>query len=129
METSILKSTKKVLNVPEEYTAFDLDIITAIDSSFSTLVQLGVGPDEGFSIEDSTTTWDDLGLSKKLTNMVKTYINLKALLVFDPPTTSFLLDARKEQIAELEWRISAFREELIPIPERPNTSSEEGPVW
>ena len=54
MEQSILKSTKKILGIAEDYTVFDLDIITHINSAFSTLTQLGVGPVEGFIIEDDT---------------------------------------------------------------------------
>ena len=56
---SILTSIKKLLGIPEEVDNFDADIIMHINSVFSILTQLGVGPSEGFMITDKTKTWDD----------------------------------------------------------------------
>ena len=65
MEQSILNSTKKILGIAADYTVFDHDIITHINSAFSTLTQLGVGPAAGFMIEDESTEWDDFfGVSR-----------------------------------------------------------------
>jgi hypothetical protein len=111
MEKSILKSTKKVLQISEDDEAFDLDIITHINSAFSTLNDLGVGPDDGFVIEDEYVEWDkylpddQIKLSK-----IKTYVYLRTRLLFDPPATTFHLSAVQEQLREIEWRISASRE-------------------
>ena len=110
MIASILTSTKKILGITEEYDAFDVDIVTHINSVFSTLQQLGVGPEEGFMIEDSAAAWDSfLGNDSRL-NSVKTYVFLRVRLLFDPPTTSYHVDAVKEQIKELEWRLNVNRE-------------------
>lgn len=111
MENSILTSTKKILNIPADYDAFDLDIITFINEAFSTLNQLGVGPAEGYMIEDATAQWSALNLPMNQLNMVRTYIYLKARYTFDPPGTSFALDAMKEQISEKEFRLTVFRDE------------------
>lgn len=116
MQESILTSTKKILGVGEDYTAFDLDIITDINSTFSTLNQLGIGPSDGFAIEDKEAVWEDLGVPANQTRMVKTYMYLKVRMLFDPPTTSFLIDAINKQIQEHEHRMSWFREELVPHP-------------
>ncbi len=116
MENSILKSTKKILGIDETYTAFDLDIITHINFSLSILEQLGIGPLDGFLIEDDSAEWADLGLETKVENMVRTYVYLKVRLAFDPPSTSFHLEAMKEQIEEHEHRLSWFREQLVPYP-------------
>lgn len=110
MEDSILNSTKKILGLGEDYTAFDLDIITHINSVFSILFQLGVGPADGFLIEDAGTTWSDFLEDNVGLNMVKSYIFLKVRLLFDPPGTSFAIDAMNHQISEYEWRISTHRE-------------------
>jgi hypothetical protein len=108
---SILTSVKKILGIAEPYLAFDPDIIIHINSVFSTLQQLGIGPTEGFAIEDSEATWDEfLGTDLRLNN-VKSYMYMRVRMMFDPPTTSYLIDAMKEQIRELEWRINAYREE------------------
>jgi hypothetical protein len=113
MEESILISTKKILGITSDYLVFDLDIITHINSALSTLTQLGVGPTTGFMIEDSTPKWDDFIVNNNpLMNMCKTYVFLRVKMLFDPPTTSYLLSAIKEQLAEHEWRLNEFREEL-----------------
>lgn len=113
MENSILISTKKILGLPEEYTAFDHDIIVHINSVFSTLTQLGVGPVEGFMIEDEVAEWEDYvtaGVVANDLNSVRTYVFLKVKMAFDPPNTSFMIEAMDKQIAELEWRLNVARE-------------------
>jgi hypothetical protein len=111
MSDSILDSVKKVLNLPPEYDVFDQDLILHINSVFSTLSMLGIGPSQGFMIEDSSETWSSfLGGDTRL-NHIKTYICLRVRLLFDPPTTSYLIDAMDKQIKELEWRINAQRED------------------
>jgi hypothetical protein len=112
METSILISTKKILGVPQDYTVFDHDIITHINTAFSILTQLGVGPTAGFMIEDETTEWNDfIGSTDPQLNSVKSYVYLRTRQLFDPPTTSYLITAMEKQILELEWRLNVHREE------------------
>jgi hypothetical protein len=106
---SILTSIKKVVGLTEDDLSFDLDLVMHINSVFATLTQLGVGPDDGFEIEDSTATWDDFLLDKRY-NFVKSYVYLRVRVLFDPPSTSFLGAAFKEQIDEYTWRISIVRE-------------------
>lgn len=103
---SILTTTKKLLGIEEDYEHFDLDIITNINAVFLTLNQLGVGPPGGFSITNKSTTWDEyLGGDKNLES-IKIYIALKTRLMFDPPTSSFVIDAMNRQIEEYEWRLN-----------------------
>jgi hypothetical protein len=113
MEQSILTSTKKILGIAEDYTVFDLDIITHINTAFSTLTQLGVGPADGFMIEDATALWTDFDpVDDHLNfNSVRSYVFLKVRQLFDPPTTSYLISAQERQIEELEWRMNVYREE------------------
>lgn len=110
MPNSILNSTKKILGIEPDYTAFDQDIMMHINSVFSTLQQLGIGPDIGFAIEDSDSEWVDFFGDDPRLNSVKTYVYLRVRLLFDPPSTSFLLNAMKEQIQEIEWRLNVHRE-------------------
>lgn len=119
MQNSILTSTKNILGLDESYTAFDLDVITHINSAFSTLSQLGVGPVGGITIEDKSTEWGSLSIPTVQLNMVRTYIYLKVKMLFDPPTTSFLIDAANAQIREQEWRLSALRDEANELEETP----------
>src|SRR5580765_5818246 len=112
MEQSILISTKKILGLPQDYTVFDLDVITHINTAFSTLTQLGVGPPEGFMIEDESEVWDDfINPPDHQYNSVKSYVFLKDRQLFDPPQTSYLITAMEKQIQELEWRLNVHREE------------------
>src|SRR5436190_17535293 len=112
MEQSILTSTKKILGIAEDYIVFDLDIITHINTAFSTLTQLGVGPADGFMIEDATALWTDFDpVDDNINfNSVRSYVFLKVKQLFDPPTTSYLIDATQKQIEELEWRLNVHRE-------------------
>lgn len=111
MITSILTSVKKNLNLDVSYTAFDEEIITHINSAFSTLNQLGVGPADGFEIQDATPTWASfIGTNKKY-NFVKTYVYLSVRQLFDPGGTSYVITAMEKQFKELEWRINVLREE------------------
>lgn len=111
MSNSILTSVKKTLGIAEEYTAFDEDIIMHINSVFSTLQQLGVGPSTGFAIADKTALWSDFLADDLRLNNVKTYMYMRVRLIFDPPSTSYLISSMQKQVEELEWRISAYREE------------------
>lgn len=110
MENSILKTTKKMVGIDADYDAFDLDIITHINSVFTTLHQLGIGPENGFMIQDEATTWDAFLGESPLLNSVKTYVYLRVRLLFDPPSTSFLIASQEKQIQELEWRLNVHME-------------------
>lgn len=104
---SILTSIKKLLGIDGEYKHFDPELIILINSEFMTLNQLGVGPKELVSVKDEMTTWKKtFGEDSNLIEAVKTYIYIKVKLVFDPPTSSSVLDALKRKADELEWRLT-----------------------
>jgi hypothetical protein len=115
MEQSILDSVKKVLQIGPDDDSFDLDVMIHINSAFSTLHDLGVGPVEGFTIQNGTDTWNDFiptAVDPVQQNQVKTFVILNTRLLFDPPATSFQLEAFQKQIDQITWRISVRREEL-----------------
>lgn len=112
MTDSILDTIKKLLGISPLDESFDPDIITHINSAFSALQQIGVGPVEGFMIEDKTAVWSDFLGAENTLNSVKTYMYLKVRLVFDPPQNSFLVTSMENQIKELEWRLNVRREEV-----------------
>lgn len=113
MSVSILNGTKKILGLSETYLAFDQDVLTHINSIFSVLNQLGIGPELGFRIDDATATWDDFLADDPRFNMVQTYMYLRVRLLFDPPTTGYLVTALTEQYQEMEWRLNEVREMLL----------------
>ena len=106
MNGSILDSIKKNLGIVPEYTAFDDQIILDINAAFSTLHQLGFGPDEGFEITGIDEFWSDI-IEEPRFNFIKSYVCMKVRVMFDPPTSSYALDALNKQIAEYEWRIKS----------------------
>lgn len=110
MTQSILDSTKKMLGLATDYMVFDLDVITHINTVFSVLTQLGIGPERGFSIEDSSTTWDEYLGGNKLLSTIKSYVYLRVRILFDPPSAGYVLTAIENQIKELEWRINMEHE-------------------
>lgn len=105
----ILTDTKKILGLAEDYTAFDFDILTHINSTMMILEQIGIGPIGGLFV-DETTTWDSLTGADVLRKAVKTYVYLRVRLLFDPPATSFALKAAEDQLREFEWRLNILHE-------------------
>ena len=102
---SILLSIKKLFGPDSTYDAFDADLIIHINTYLRVLNQLGVG-EQNFRITDETATWRDfLGVNEELLDEVKTYIYLRVKVVFDPPSSGIVMNAIKEQIDELTWRL------------------------
>lgn len=106
MEENILNSIKKLLGIPEDYTAFDKDIMTHINSVFMILSELGVGPSNGYSLKDGNEKWGDFISDDENLEGIKTYVYMKVKMIFDPPLNSAVLASMKELISEFEWRIN-----------------------
>lgn len=113
MEESILDSVKLSLGIPVEYEHFDQQIMLHLNTVMAILPQLGVGPEEGFFVQDDSTAWGDLigdtELAYKLL-YVKSYVCLRVRLLFDPPSSSGAIDAMERQMRELEWRITVTKD-------------------
>lgn len=109
MEQSILKSTKKILGIAPADDSFDLDVITHINSSISTLVQVGL--EVGGYITGEEATWEDVFGDHPQLPLIKTCVYLQSRLLFDPPTTSYLLSAAQAQVQEHIWRLNVGRED------------------
>ena len=129
MASSILNDIKKMLGLESDYTPYDTDIIILINNSLMILQQYGVGPKQGFTLTGADQTWDDFFAESggKMLESVKTYIYLKVKTIFDPPGTSFVLDAFKETCQEIEWRLKEQMESYPgDIPRTPADPSDEG---
>lgn len=113
MEESILDSVKLSLGIPVEYEHFDQQIMLHLNTVMAILPQLGVGPEEGFFVQDDSTTWGELIGDTELTYKllyVKSYVCLRVRLLFDPPSSSGAIDAMERQMRELEWRITVTKD-------------------
>lgn len=107
---SILTSIKLLLGIKEEYEYFDDQLIMHINSVFFILTQLGVGPSEGFSIEDKFATWNEFLPDEQNLEAVKSYVHLKVKLLFDPPMSTAVTESINRLISELEFRLNAVAE-------------------
>ena len=109
-DESILMSIKKLLNIEENDPAFDTDIGMLINNEFMTLQQLGIGPEEGFSVHDADVSWTAFSTDKTLIDTVKAFIYLKVRMIFDPPASSVVAESYNSRIRELEWRLNVQAE-------------------
>lgn len=109
MDESILKSVKKVLGIDENYEDFDQDVMMTINSAIHTLYQIGYDNAKNFIVTSHEDEWEDLFEDEDdgLTSLIKSYIYTKVRMLFDPPTSSFVLTSLENQNKELEWRIYA----------------------
>lgn len=103
---NILETIKKMLGMDPQYRAFDTDIRVNINSYLSSLVQMGIGPPEGFMLIDGNEVWSDFLADAKDIEAAKTYLYLKVKIVFDPPSSSSVLEAMNRAATELEWRLA-----------------------
>lgn len=107
---SILTSIKKLLGIVAEDTHFDADIIIHINSALMTLNQLGVGPEEGFSILSELETWENFLGDSVHYEAIKTYVYYYVRTAFDPPINSAVLESMHRRMNELEWRLQVQKE-------------------
>lgn len=103
----ILTSIKKLLGIEEDYTHFDSDLIIYINSAILGLTQIGVGPADGFKITGTAETWIDFLGDSKMLEAAKTYIYLKVRILFDPPSSGTIVEAMKNTLSEIEWRLTS----------------------
>ncbi len=102
---SILTSIKKLLGIDAGYTHFDPDLVMHINSVFSILTQMGVGPPDGFLITGAGEEWPSFITDQSCLQLVKSYIYLKVRLIFDPPLSSAAIESINQQIKEFEFRL------------------------
>jgi len=102
---SILLTIKHMLGIEAEYNHFDQDVMFNINTVLMTSNQIGIGPAAGFLITGEAETWVDLLGERIDLEAIKSYIYLKVRLLFDPPSSSFVLDAMQRQATEIEWRL------------------------
>lgn len=114
---SILTTIKKLVGLMDDDDSFDLDLIVHINSVILLLTQIGIGPEDGFFIQDNTSTWEDfLGEGKNI-NAVKSYVYLKVKTLFDPPLSSAVAESLDRIAKEFEWRLYISNNSTPVVPE------------
>lgn len=88
---------------------FDGVLVDYINASFMILWQLGIGPkDKPFSItKDDPKNWSDFSNDKNIEG-AKEYLYRRVQLMFDPPQNSNAMQAAKDIMTEMEWRINDY---------------------
>lgn len=107
---SILETIKKLIGISKDYTHFDDDLIIHINSAFSALRQIGIGPQSGFIITGYDETWEDFIESEQAIPIVKSYIFFKTKFSFDPPTAGTTKESYEKMLSEYEWRLLVEKE-------------------
>ena len=102
----ILADVKRMLGIDPSIIEFDIDVASHINGAFFTLNQLGVGPEKPFYI-DSGTIWKKFE-TKVPKQVILDYLYMKTKLVFDPPNSSTVIEAMKDRISELEFRMNIY---------------------
>ena len=115
-DTCILISTKKYLGLVETYTIFDDELITLINGVFAQLYTLGVGPSEPFEISSEGELWSSFLGTNTHINEVSLYVFLNVQLLFDPPSSSYVLTAKQAQISKLEYELYLTCDPDVPTP-------------
>lgn len=105
MYDSVLNTVKSMLGVEESYEAFDVELITHINSALFVAYNIGVQLVKHYTIDGPNITWSDICPDVNLIPLLKSYIGLKVRLLFDPPTTGVLHEAMERQVTEFEWRL------------------------
>lgn len=108
---SILNSIKKLLGIEPDNVSFDTDVSIHINSTFMKLNSLGVGPKEGYYIEDSSAVWTDYVSDRFIVEAIKTYVYIKVRLIFDPPQNTAVIESMKQSAEEYEYAIREWAEE------------------
>ena len=103
---SILDTVKKTCGLGSDYDAFDQDILVFLNAAILDLTQNGIGPSDGFTVTDSSQTFEDFIGGFKNVGAVATYLSQKTRIAFDPPTSSYVLEAINKNLAELIWRLN-----------------------
>ena len=96
-----------MLGLDMSYPAFDVDVITHINSAMMVLQQLGVGPESGMYITGTNEQWNNFFAPGQMLEAAKSYIYLHVKIIFDPPNNSFVLDSMKNMMEMYESLISA----------------------
>lgn len=106
MDSRILDDIKKMLGIDAEVDEFDTDLLAGINSAFFTLYELGIGLVSPIVIDENTLWTDFETTAPKET--IQEYLYLKVKMVFDPPSTSYVIDSVKDRISELEFRLNIY---------------------
>ena len=105
---SILNTIKKLIGLEPDYDAFDESIISFINGAFATLQQMGVGPSTPFRIQNAYNVWSEWSDDTFVIEETKSYVYLQVRKMFDPPSSSIVMESLEKQANEIGWRLYTY---------------------
>lgn len=109
VDERIFPTLKQMLLGNSEDTDFDTELKVHINKSFTNLFRVGVGSSE-FRIVTGEETWESFIDGVNCMGSIKDYIYLDVKLIFDPPTSSSVLQAFEKARDEALWTIQTEME-------------------
>ena len=113
IHSSILEDVKKFCQIPDFDDGFDTELLILINSTLMSIAQISAKAQSGTLVTGSEDTWASLIEGDDEMEGIKAYVCMKVKMIFDPPSSSFVLEAYKNEIAELEWRLHIHGEEVF----------------
>lgn len=107
---TILEDVRKVIGGGSIDHYFDDQICMHINTEIFTLDQLGVVINH--VVVNDETKWAEVIPDIKEFEAIKTWLGLKVRLIFDPPTSSYVMESITSNLNELEFRIQTKADEL-----------------
>jgi len=101
--SSILTDVKEFIGITEADTSFDRQILTCINSVFSSLTQVLADKDGHFIVSDSSAEWTDYVDDYKV-EWIRMNVCMNVKKMFDPPTNGTVMQAMNEIMSETQWR-------------------------
>lgn len=106
MSNSILLNIREMLVGDPEDDSFDQDLIFDINTALNILTQIGVGPEGGFKITGASEEWSDFLGDNPMLEMAKDFVKYKVKVLFDPPSSSFVLEQYNKELDQMLWRLN-----------------------
>ena len=118
IEDKILDSVKQMFGYEPDYDPFDIDMLIHINSIVATLTQLGVGPDDGLTV-DKDTLWSSLLANDATLNGARSYVFMRLKMLFDASSMpQHLIAAYEKMILQAEERLKMAADPYIPQEEK-----------
>lgn len=113
---NILESVKLGIGIQADDTTFDGPITVHINSALMILNQLDVGVQNFRVSESAAELWSEFlpDGDDDVLSLAKSYVVLKVQMLFDPPTSGIVTNAREKILDEMVGRLNAIMDtELI----------------
>lgn len=107
---SLLEDVREFCDIETGSSVFDVSLCICINTALAILSDNGI--DNPPAVKDTTSQWTDIIPVGKYFEDVKSYVCIKAKLLFDPPANSNIFNALSATADEALWRVSRRTDEI-----------------